>query len=67
MDFTHSLTRSKASILLSPGSLLVLKGESRYVWQHSVAPRHKDNYKGREIVRDRRISLTFREILFPHK
>jgi alkylated DNA repair dioxygenase AlkB len=67
MDFTHSLTKSKASILLSPGSLLVLKGESRYVWQHSVAPRHKDNYKGREIVRDRRISLTFREILFPHK
>lgn len=67
MDFTESVTKSKASILLSPGSLLVLKAASRYVWQHSIAPCHKDNYKGRDIIRTRRISLTFREILFPHK
>lgn len=67
MEFTHSQTKEKSEILLSPGSLLILQGEARYVWQHSVAARKIDKYKGKEIVRSRRVSLTFREALFPHK
>jgi alkylated DNA repair dioxygenase AlkB len=67
MEFTHSQTKEKSEILLLPGSLLVLQGEARYVWQHSVAARKTDKYKDKEIVRSRRVSITFREALFPHK
>lgn len=67
MEFTHYHTKEKREILLLAGSLLVLQGEARYVWQHSVIPRYKDIYQGREFVRTRRVSLTFREALFPYK
>ena len=67
MDFTHSQTQKKVSLLLSPGSLVVMHKEARYLWQHGIAPRKKDNYKGTEITRTRRISMTFREVLFPYK
>lgn len=67
MDFTHSQTQQKVSLLLSPGSLVVMHKEARYIWQHGIAPRKKDNYKGTEITRTRRISMTFREVLFPYK
>ena len=67
MEFTHSHTKENREILLLAGSLLVLQGEARYIWQHSVTPRQKDLYQGTEFVRTRRVSLTFREALFPHK
>lgn len=67
MEFTHSQTHEKREILLSPGSLLVLQEEARYVWQHSVAHRKIDKYQGKEFVRTRRVALTFREALFPYK
>lgn len=67
MDFTHSQTQQKLSLLLSPGSLVVMHKEARYLWQHGIAPRKKDKYKGTEITRTRRISMTFREVLFPYK
>lgn len=67
MDFTHSQTQEKTQFLLEPGSLLILQGESRYVWYHSVTAREVDTYQGREFVRTRRVSLTLREALFPHK
>lgn len=67
MNFTHSQTKEKAKILLKPGSLLIFQGEARYVWEHGIAECNRDNYKGKEFVRTRRVSLTFREILFPYK
>ena len=67
MNLMHLETGEMKEILLSQGSLLVLKQEARYGWLHSVSPRYKDIYQGREVVRTRRISLTFREALFPHK
>jgi alkylated DNA repair dioxygenase AlkB len=67
MDFTHSQTQQKVSLLLSPGSIVVMHREARYLWQHGIAPRKKDKYKGTEITRTRRISMTFREVLFPYK
>jgi alkylated DNA repair dioxygenase AlkB len=67
MQFTHVHTKEKAEILLLPGSLLILKGAARYHWLHGVAPRQADVYKGEEFVRTRRVSLAFREVLFPHK
>lgn len=67
MEFIHSQTQEKREILLLPGSLLALKREARYIWQHGVMPRDRDSYQGRELIRSRRVSLTFREAAFPHK
>lgn len=67
MEFTHFQTQEKREILLLPGSLLALKREARYLWQHGVMPRIRDIYRGQEFVRSRRVSLTFREAAFPHK
>lgn len=63
MDFTHSKTGEKSSLLLEPRSLLVLTGDARYVWQHAIAGRKTDRYNGQIIQRTRRISLTFRKVL----
>jgi alkylated DNA repair dioxygenase AlkB len=63
MDFTHSKTGEKSSLLLEPRSLLVLNGDARYVWQHAIAGRKTDRYKGQIVSRTRRISLTFRKVI----
>lgn len=67
MDFLHSQTKKQASILLSPGSVLVMHKAARYEWEHGIAARKKDHYQGREFTRARRVSMTFREVLFPYK
>ncbi|MGB7439632.1 MAG: alpha-ketoglutarate-dependent dioxygenase AlkB [Coleofasciculaceae cyanobacterium] len=67
IDFTHSQTKEQVPILLLPGSLVVLQGAARYSWLHGIANSKIDKYQGREFVRSRRVSLTFREVLFPHK
>ena len=63
MDFTHSKTGEKSSLLLEPRSLLFLAGDARYVWQHAIAGRKTDRYNGQIIERKRRISLTFRKVI----
>lgn len=67
MDFSHSQTKEEAKLLLQPRSLLVLQGAARYVWQHGIAACDREQYGGKEFVRTRRVSLTFREVLFPYK
>ncbi|HEY9653553.1 MAG TPA: alpha-ketoglutarate-dependent dioxygenase AlkB, partial [Coleofasciculaceae cyanobacterium] len=67
MDFLHPKTQEKTQILLAPGCVLALQGDARYIWQHGIAARKKDNYHGREFVRNRRVSMIFREVLFPYK
>jgi len=63
MDFTHSATGDKSSLLLEPRSLLVLTGDARYVWQHAITGRKTDRHNGQIIQRTRRISLTFRKVI----
>lgn len=53
----------KVPILLEPCSMVVLKGESRYEWQHSIAARKSDKYEGVIYQRKRRVSLTFRKVI----
>lgn len=48
---------------LRPRSLLVLKGESRYEWQHAIAARKSDMVDGGREPRSRRLSLTFRKVI----
>ncbi|HEY9675472.1 MAG TPA: alpha-ketoglutarate-dependent dioxygenase AlkB [Waterburya sp.] len=67
MEFRHPQTQETARILLQPRSLLIFQGEARYVWEHGILACEQDNYQGREFDRTRRVSLTFREVLFPYK
>jgi alkylated DNA repair dioxygenase AlkB len=63
MDFSHSKTGEKCSLLLEPRSLLVLTGDARYVWKHAIAGRKTDRYNSQIIQRNRRVSLTFRRVI----
>jgi alkylated DNA repair dioxygenase AlkB len=63
MNFTRVEPLDKVSLLLEPGSLLILRGEARYNWKHGIIPHKTDIYRGQIIQRTRRISLTFRNIL----
>lgn len=61
MEFTRA--QEKVPLLLEPGSLLIMQGEARHAWKHGIPARKKDIYEGKSIERQRRISLTFRNIV----
>ena len=65
MDFTHSKTGEKTSLLLEPRSLLLLTDDARYLWKHGITHRKTDRYQGQSIKRGRRVSLTFRKVVLP--
>ncbi len=60
MDFTKD--NQKASLLLEPLSLLVLSGDARYGWKHSIPARKSDIWQDYTMPRSRRVSLTFRTV-----
>lgn len=45
----------RASVVLEPGSLLLMQGDSQALWQHQIAKSKR--------IQDGRINLTFRQIL----
>jgi alkylated DNA repair protein alkB family protein 8 len=51
-----------ANILLTPRSLLVLQGESRYLWTHGISCRKTDLVNGVLLERGHRVSITFRKV-----
>ncbi|MEM9354554.1 MAG: alpha-ketoglutarate-dependent dioxygenase AlkB [Planctomycetota bacterium] len=64
MDFVAPGTApQKISVLLEPGSLLILRDEARYRWKHGIAGRKSDRVAGKRVPRGRRVSLTFRSVL----
>ena len=62
MDFRERSSGRKHSLLLEPGSLLVLSGPARYAWTHGIAARKSDLIDGRRRKRERRVSITFRTV-----
>jgi alkylated DNA repair dioxygenase AlkB len=60
MDFRHTKDGRRESMLLEPRSLLVLRDEARYEWQHGIASRKSDRWQGMLVHRARRLSVTFR-------
>jgi alkylated DNA repair dioxygenase AlkB len=60
MDFSHAADGRRESLLLEPRSLLILRDEARYDWQHGIARRKTDRWQGERIPRSRRLSVTFR-------
>jgi alkylated DNA repair dioxygenase AlkB len=63
MVFRHAITGERRSVVLEPGSLLVLKGEARYGWTHEIPARASDMVDGIKRMRGRRVSLTFRNVV----
>jgi alkylated DNA repair dioxygenase AlkB len=62
MDFRHVEEDQRAVLLLEPRSLLVMKGDARYRWEHGIARRKNDRWKGSVIPRSRRVSVTYRHV-----
>jgi hypothetical protein len=71
-DVSDSATDSAAAaaaqplrkmVYLPPRSLLVLRGDARYMWSHGIASRHRDKVDQQLLPRGRRVSLTFRQVL----
>lgn len=64
MNFTHKLDKTqKYSVLLDPGSLIVLSDQARYNWLHEIPIRKSDLWNGVRYPRQRRVSLTFRKVI----
>jgi alkylated DNA repair dioxygenase AlkB len=64
MDFRAKNDKNtQASILLEPKSIIILQKEARYDWLHGIKARQTDDWQGERIVRQRRISLTFRRVI----
>lgn len=63
MEFTHTETQQRIPVLLEPRSLVILSGDARYRWQHSIPHRKTDRHDGQILSRGRRLSLTFRKVL----
>jgi alkylated DNA repair dioxygenase AlkB len=52
----------QVEVYVKPNSLYIMSGDSRYVWKHSMPSRKSDTVGGEKIERERRISLTFRNV-----
>ncbi len=63
MEFVNSRTNEKIPLQLEPCSLVVLKGDARYIWKHSIPSRKTDKYNGASFTRSRRLSMTFRNVI----
>ncbi|XP_005105017.1 alkylated DNA repair protein alkB homolog 8 [Aplysia californica] len=72
MDFRHPDGRH-LSVVVPRRSLLIMTGDSRYVWSHGITPRKSDIVAtptgcGLTLVhRDTRLSLTFRKVVMDRK
>lgn len=59
MQFIQSATRECRSVLLATGSAVAIAGEARHKWLHQIKAVKSD----RGIRRQRRVSLTFRNVV----
>ena len=63
MNFTQRSTADRVACLLDRRSVVVLQDRARYEWMHGIPARKKDVWHGETIHRERRISLTFRQVI----
>ena len=66
MDFIHNpIVHGRCNtvnVVLNPGDLVLMTGESRYKWKHQIIARKTDMIDGKRQYRQRRVSLTFRNL-----
>jgi alkylated DNA repair dioxygenase AlkB len=63
MLFSHATDKQQYLLFLEPCSLVVMQGEARHQWKHSIPSRKTDQHKGQVFARGRRVSLTFRHVI----
>lgn len=63
MNFSQVNSNMKIPILLNRRSAVILKDESRYNWKHSITARRTDKFLNHTLRREKRISLTFRNVI----
>lgn len=61
MEFTTE-PGDREEQFLEPMSALVIAGEARNRWKHSIPARTHDGWNGQQWPRARRVSLTFRKM-----
>ena len=61
MDFTRG--EEKVSVRLDRRSLVVIRGDARYLWKHGISKRKTEMVSGKTVQRGRRVSLTLRTIV----
>lgn len=64
MKFQEKLTGFSFEKNLPPRSLALLEGDARYNWSHGIPNRRTDVVNGKPCSRSRRISLTFRKVIY---
>ena len=69
MDFTRATEipptqAQKIPVWLLPRSVIAMRGDARRRWLHGIAPRKSDEWQGVRYARGRRVSLTFRKVVF---
>lgn len=53
----------KIPVYLTPGSLVLMSGEARYLWKHEINRRPGfQKWKGQELQQSRRTSITLRKL-----
>ncbi len=55
-------SNEKIPFFVEPKTLLVMNGESRFIWYHGIPKRKNDFFNGKKHARGRRISITFRKV-----
>ena len=63
MEFSRD-GKHKLPALLKRGSCVLLTGDTRYKWKHGIAPRKTETLACGRRNRSRRLSLTFRTVLY---
>ena len=63
MLFTHIATGEVLSLFLRRRGFLRLTGSARYEWMHGIPPRRVDHVGASRVVRERRLSITFRNVI----
>ncbi|KAK8982208.1 hypothetical protein V6N11_037382 [Hibiscus sabdariffa] len=62
-DIVEGGKKHKIPVLLSPGSLVLMSGEARYLWKHEINRKPGfQMWEGRELVQQRRVSITLRKL-----
>lgn len=67
MKFESIRLKENRDLFLEQRSLAVFQDEARHQWTHAIPGRKSDTVNGTKISRTRRISLTFRTMIFQYQ
>lgn len=63
VGFSRRTKGERVPLLVEPVSLLFMRGAARYAWRHGIPDMKTDIFEARAVTCDRKVSLTFRNII----